>query len=204
MSKLARWKWIGKLVQWLVGLPGMWDDMATWKRTGLKLLAGSPVLTVTKIRLWFVVSGTPWDQVILMLGILALPVTGYVVIISGLVTYTRKRKQIAGRGFASRRTPAVPKSEPEPTANADIKWTPGEPCYQVIRKSPLVDKDLTSAEQSVVANSLLRRFGRDHPEAYRKRRGDPEVVLAVFHQWLDGLVIRKVDLQAILDEDDDQ
>ena len=94
----------------MVGLPGMWDDLAVWKRWTLKAFALPAVMLWDQIRMAFVDSGTVWDQALFVIACGAAVIAGYVLIISGVVRHNKRNAQRAT-------VPAVPgprSAQPEP------------------------------------------------------------------------------------------
>ena len=80
------------------------------------------------------------------------------------------------------------------------QWLPGVDAFHQLLTCSAIDPQSPKAQKYEVVNALLRRLGRDHPEAYRKQERDPpEVVPEVFQEWQDDLVLRKVDLHGIID-----
>ena len=96
MDKWRQVRWVG----WLVGLPGMWDDMAAWKRWLATLFAFPAAMLWNRIRQVFVDSGTMWDQALFVIACGAAVIVSYVLIISSVVQHM-KRKPIAHKADAS-------------------------------------------------------------------------------------------------------
>ena len=110
---MGKWRQF-RLVVRLVGLPGMWDDMAAWKRWLVKSFVLPAVMLWDRIRLVFVSSGTTWDQALFVIACGAAVIAGYVIIISSIVQHMKRN--------APRATvPAVPgpRSAPSPTSKLE-------------------------------------------------------------------------------------
>ena len=81
-----------RLVEWLVGLPGMWDDLAVWRRWMIKSFTLPVVMLWDRIRLAFVASGTTWDQALFVIACGAAVIAGYVIIIASTVQYIKRTR----------------------------------------------------------------------------------------------------------------
>ena len=73
-----------KIVERLIALPGMWDDLAAWKRGVIKILAGGSAFASRTVRGWVMDSGTSLDWSLWVFGLLCIPAAAYVILILGL------------------------------------------------------------------------------------------------------------------------
>ena len=209
MGKLQRWGVKARLTERLVALPGMWDDLASWKRGALKLFAGLPILTWAEIRLWFVVSGTPWDQALLMLGVLALPITGYVIIVSGIVSYRKRNRnhQIRGdRKLLGSSAPILKSASPTGwlsharaahlirgsryfqylSDRTKSRW--GDGLSAVVQRA--LDENERRRDRKYIPVELLRRFEEDCSDAVRGGKYERTAL----NDWLQDQLDRKLGL----------
>lgn len=176
MGKIAKVVKGARLVERLIAIPGMWDDLAAWKRWVVKGLAGGSFLSFRTVRGWIMDSGSSLDWSMWVFGLLCIPAAAYVIVGHGLMEAWAKSRadaQLPLPGQWLDREDAEIEIETS-TAFMNRILPPGGIAQGDMRRlrslSPVeiktASEEVSDRYQRELTQRMRRQFVAAHPEAY--------------------------------------